>query len=371
MGGAAAAAVYDDVSGGRLWFRRRDPAAPPAWNVVAEAGTRTRERTVVLIAHHDAAHCGLVFHPALPRIAMRLMPALHARAEPEHADHLRRVPRPAAAGALGTARAAGSCAVPVSSSRSARPPRWRTSAPARSCRAPTTTSARWRALVALAHALRERPPRGGARDPALHGRRGGLHGGHAGVRAAPLRASSRATRPSSSASNAWARPSCAWSRARGCSACATTPEASREALARAGEAAGRRAAPRPAHGCGHRRADRAARRLPHLPTGRRGRDEVPGRTTTGRRTCRTTSTGSRSRARSRCAEAIGAQVAPPVGASSNSGRSRMPSRVLPLGEVVLHGVDQLAHEARREVDPRDDHARAPRPPRPRGPRARR
>src|SRR5207249_6555513 len=29
----------------------------------------------------------------------------------------------------------------------------------------------------------------------------------------------------------------------------------------------------------------------------------------------------------------------------------------PLGVVVLHRVDQLAHEARREVDARDDHAR--------------
>src|SRR5690606_3134406 len=29
---------------------------------------------------------------------------------------------------------------------------------------------------------------------------------------------------------------------------------------------------------------------------------------------------------------------------------------MPPGELVLHGVDQLAHEARREVDPRHDHA---------------
>ena len=34
--------------------------------------TRDAERTVVLIAHHDAAHSGLVFHPALPELADRL-----------------------------------------------------------------------------------------------------------------------------------------------------------------------------------------------------------------------------------------------------------------------------------------------------------
>jgi acetylornithine deacetylase/succinyl-diaminopimelate desuccinylase-like protein len=76
----AAAAVYDDVSGGRLWFRRRALPQRPTWNVVAEAGDPDAARTVVFIAHHDAAHSGLVFHPALPRIGMRLAPRLHERA---------------------------------------------------------------------------------------------------------------------------------------------------------------------------------------------------------------------------------------------------------------------------------------------------
>lgn len=80
VGGAAAAAVYDDVSGGRLWFRRRTLPHRPTWNVVAELGDPGAPRTVVLMAHHDAAHSGLVFHPALPRIGMRLAPRLHERA---------------------------------------------------------------------------------------------------------------------------------------------------------------------------------------------------------------------------------------------------------------------------------------------------
>jgi acetylornithine deacetylase/succinyl-diaminopimelate desuccinylase-like protein len=80
VGGAAAAAVYDDVGGGALWFRRRALPHRPTWNVVAEAGDPTARRTVVFIAHHDAAHSGLVFHPALPRKGMALMPKLHERA---------------------------------------------------------------------------------------------------------------------------------------------------------------------------------------------------------------------------------------------------------------------------------------------------
>ena len=80
VGGVAAAAVYDDVSGGRLWFRRRTLPHRSTWNVLAESGDPGARRTVVFVAHHDAAHSGLVFHPALPRIGMRLAPKLHERA---------------------------------------------------------------------------------------------------------------------------------------------------------------------------------------------------------------------------------------------------------------------------------------------------
>lgn len=42
------------------------------YNVVCEIGDPDAARTIVIGAHHDAAHSGLVFHPALPRIADRL-----------------------------------------------------------------------------------------------------------------------------------------------------------------------------------------------------------------------------------------------------------------------------------------------------------
>jgi hypothetical protein len=77
--GIGAAALWDDLGHGRRWFRRALLRYRPTWNVVAETGDRTAGRTIVLIAHHDAAHSGLVFHPALGRIGPKLAPRLHER----------------------------------------------------------------------------------------------------------------------------------------------------------------------------------------------------------------------------------------------------------------------------------------------------
>jgi hypothetical protein len=60
----AAAAIADDITGGRQWFRRHLLPSRPTWNVVAEGGDRDAERTVVVVAHHDAAHTSLLFSPA-------------------------------------------------------------------------------------------------------------------------------------------------------------------------------------------------------------------------------------------------------------------------------------------------------------------
>lgn len=81
LGGGAAAALWDDVGGGRHWFRKAALPFRDTWNVVGELGAPAAEaqRTVVLIAHHDAAHSGLVFHPALPRFFPDRFPELHAR----------------------------------------------------------------------------------------------------------------------------------------------------------------------------------------------------------------------------------------------------------------------------------------------------
>lgn len=80
LGGAACAAgIADDVSGGRLWFRRAALPQRPTWNVVAESGDPDADRTVVVVAHHDAAHWSLLFAPHLPAFAGRRFPRLLAR----------------------------------------------------------------------------------------------------------------------------------------------------------------------------------------------------------------------------------------------------------------------------------------------------
>jgi len=78
-GAFAAAAIWDDVGGGRLWFRRRFLPSRPTWNVVAETGDRQAQRTLVFVAHHDAAHSGLLFHPGVLPLVDRLFPGLLQR----------------------------------------------------------------------------------------------------------------------------------------------------------------------------------------------------------------------------------------------------------------------------------------------------
>ena len=63
-GAFAAAAIADDITGGRQWFRRRLLPSRPTWNVVAEAGDRDASGPWWSVAHHDAAHTSVLFSPA-------------------------------------------------------------------------------------------------------------------------------------------------------------------------------------------------------------------------------------------------------------------------------------------------------------------
>lgn len=65
-GALAAALIADDISGGSQLFRRRALPLRPTWNVVGEGGDLSAARTVVLVAHHDAAHWSLLFAPQVP-----------------------------------------------------------------------------------------------------------------------------------------------------------------------------------------------------------------------------------------------------------------------------------------------------------------
>lgn len=81
IGAFAAAAIWDDVGGGRLWFRRRFLPSRPTWNVVAETGDRDATHTVIFVAHHDAAHWGLLFHPGVLPLVDRIAPGLLERTD--------------------------------------------------------------------------------------------------------------------------------------------------------------------------------------------------------------------------------------------------------------------------------------------------
>ena len=63
----AAAGIADDVSGGSRPFRRAVVPRRTAWNVVARGGDPDATRTLVVLAHHDAAPSGAVFDQRLQR----------------------------------------------------------------------------------------------------------------------------------------------------------------------------------------------------------------------------------------------------------------------------------------------------------------
>jgi hypothetical protein len=65
LGGAAAAAVTaaiaDDISNGPRFYRRIRSAPAKTWNVVSRCGDADANRTLVVLAHHDAAPTGAIF----------------------------------------------------------------------------------------------------------------------------------------------------------------------------------------------------------------------------------------------------------------------------------------------------------------------
>lgn len=79
MACAAVAALVDDLDHRRRWFRRALLPHRATHNVTAVAGDADAQRAVVMVAHHDAAHSGAVFDPALPRALQARFPALYAR----------------------------------------------------------------------------------------------------------------------------------------------------------------------------------------------------------------------------------------------------------------------------------------------------
>ena len=74
----ATALIADDISNGLRLARRCRPARETQ-NVVAVCGDRSAERTLVVLAHHDAAPTGLIFDDRLQRILCDISPGLFER----------------------------------------------------------------------------------------------------------------------------------------------------------------------------------------------------------------------------------------------------------------------------------------------------
>lgn len=71
LGLIGAAGIADDFPPNQRRLRRVLPRRT-TYNVVCELGDPNAERTVIFIAHHDAPHSGLVFHPKPAQIADKL-----------------------------------------------------------------------------------------------------------------------------------------------------------------------------------------------------------------------------------------------------------------------------------------------------------
>ena len=80
IGVLAAAAIANDFPPRRRCLRgllrQRETC-----NVVCELGPADAKRTIVVVAHHDAAHAGLLFHPAVPAYLSRRFSKQWERAE--------------------------------------------------------------------------------------------------------------------------------------------------------------------------------------------------------------------------------------------------------------------------------------------------
>ena len=78
-GAAAAGLIADDISNGPRLMRRAVAAERTTWNVVGEIGPEGAERTLVLLAHHDAARTGRIFHQGGQRALGKAFPGILER----------------------------------------------------------------------------------------------------------------------------------------------------------------------------------------------------------------------------------------------------------------------------------------------------
>ena len=156
---AAAGLIADDVSNGKRPYRRLIRPERTTWNVVAEAGDPDARRTLVVLAHHDAAQTGAIFDPTAMEKLIDRFPGIVERRDTSVPLWMGTLAGPvlaAAGGATGRRGLAGAGAVLSGLS---------TAALADIQRSPTVPGANDNlsavaVIVALAEALKERPVEG-------------------------------------------------------------------------------------------------------------------------------------------------------------------------------------------------------------------
>jgi Zn-dependent M28 family amino/carboxypeptidase len=73
------AAIADDISNGPRVFRRATAPLRPTWNVIARCGDAEAVRTLVVLAHHDAAPTGAIFDDQAQAFLGELFPGVLER----------------------------------------------------------------------------------------------------------------------------------------------------------------------------------------------------------------------------------------------------------------------------------------------------
>jgi acetylornithine deacetylase/succinyl-diaminopimelate desuccinylase-like protein len=80
LGGIATGALFaDDISNGFRPYRKAVAEVKTTWNVVAEIGDPDAERTMVVLAHHDAARAGVIFDQTGQAAATKMFPGIVER----------------------------------------------------------------------------------------------------------------------------------------------------------------------------------------------------------------------------------------------------------------------------------------------------
>jgi len=79
--GAAAAGIWQDLTGGRRPALRRVLKRQKTTNVVAELGPEDARHTLVIHAHHDAARTSFIFDQTLTKLMVEKLPGVMARTD--------------------------------------------------------------------------------------------------------------------------------------------------------------------------------------------------------------------------------------------------------------------------------------------------